>query len=52
VGLPSGDWTLPMQFLTTLWQTNIVNWKMAIEIVDLPIKNGDYILVGGLESEF
>ena len=28
----------------TLWWTNILPWKMAIEIVEFPIKNGDFPL--------
>ena len=27
--------------MVTLWKFNIANKKMAIETVDLPIKNGD-----------
>ena len=30
---------------TTLWWTNSLPWKMAIEIVDFPIKNGDFPLL-------
>ena len=26
----------------TLWRTNKKQWKMAIEIVDFPSKNGDF----------
>ena len=29
----------------TLWWTNSSQWKMAIEIVDFPIKNGDFPLL-------
>ena len=28
--------------MVTLWKFNIANKKMAIEIVDFPIKNGDF----------
>ena len=31
-----------LDFTSTLWWTNILPWKMAIEIVDFPIKNGDF----------
>ena len=34
-----GGWT---SIHSTLWWTNILPWKMAIEIVDFPIKNGDF----------
>ena len=27
----------------TLWLTNSLLWKMAIEIVDFPIENGDFL---------
>ena len=29
----------------TLWWTNVLLLKMAIEIVDFPIKNGDFPLL-------
>ena len=28
---------------STLWSTNSLLWKMAIEIVDCPIENGDFL---------
>ena len=31
-------------FIGTLWWTNSLQLKMAIEIVDFPIKNGDFPL--------
>ena len=30
------------RYPTWLWLLQFANWKMAIEIVDLPIKNGDF----------
>ena len=30
--------------MNTLWWTNKKLWKVAIEIVDFPIKNGDFPL--------
>jgi len=35
-------WWFKHQEMGTLWQFNIANWKIAIEIVDLPIKHGDF----------
>ena len=32
----------PVGINYTLWYTNSLLLKMAIEIVDLPIKNGDF----------
>ena len=31
--------------MTTLWSFNSLLLDMAIEFVDLPIKNGDYVIV-------
>ena len=36
------SWSISELFSFTLWWTNILPWKMAIEIVDFPIKNGDF----------
>ena len=36
--LPHGERSKPI----TLWWTNKKQWKMAIEILDFPMKNGDF----------
>jgi hypothetical protein len=36
----SADWDWFVKQPSTLWWTNSLQWKMAIEIVDFPIKNG------------
>ena len=36
---------LATDLVITLWWTNILPWKMAIEIVDFPMKNCDFPLL-------
>ena len=44
ISIVNGIITLSLRFIgDTLWETNSLLWKMAIEIVGFPIENGDFL---------